>query len=289
MSPVVKKKGEKYHLPSKYLLLILTGVCIALMLITLTTNLFVTPLNSAFGYVITPFQKGASRLGSYISSRAEELIQIKELLEENKELHAQVDELTLENTKLQQDRYELYSLRELYAIDDQYSDYDKIGARVIAKDAGNWFSSFLIDKGSNDGLEINMNVIANGGLVGYISNIGPDWARVTTIIEDHINVSGMVLSTSDILVVSGSLELMEDNMISFSQLVDKENKVEIGDKIVTSNISDKYLPGILIGYITQVNTDANNLSRSGYLSPAVDFEHLEIVLVILEQKQVAKE
>lgn len=289
MSPVVKKKGEKYHLPSKYLLLILTGVCIALMLITLTTNLFVTPLNSAFGYVITPFQKGASRLGSYISSRAEELIQIKELLEENKELHAQVDELTLENTKLQQDRYELYSLRELYAIDDQYSDYDKIGARVIAKDAGNWFSSFLIDKGSNDGLEINMNVIANGGLVGYISNIGPDWARVTTIIEDHINVSGMVLSTSDILVVSGSLELMENNMISFSQLVDKDNKVEIGDKIVTSNISDKYLPGILIGYITQVNTDANNLSRSGYLSPAVDFEHLEIVLVILEQKQVAKE
>ena len=70
---------------------------------------------------------------------------------------------------------------------------------------------------------------------------------------------------------------------------DKIPEVVEGDKIVTSNISDKYLPGILIGYISTINRDANNLTKSGYITPAVDFEHLEEVLVILEQKQTIEE
>lgn len=96
-------------------------------------------------------------------------------------------------------------------------------------------------------------------------------------------------STADRLIVSGSLELMSRGEISFSQLIDSDDQVAIGDKIVTSNISDKYLPGILIGYITEINTDSNNLSKSGYLTPAVDFEHLDEVLVILEVKQTVQE
>ncbi len=69
----------------------------------------------------------------------------------------------------------------------------------------------------------------------------------------------MVLSTADNVIVSGSLELMSVGKISFSQLIDSDNEVMIGDKIVTSNISDKYLPGIVIGYITQIDTDANRV------------------------------
>ena len=289
MSPVVKKKGERYHLPSKYLLLILTILCVGLMLFTLTTDLFRGPLNKFAGYIVTPFQAGISEVGTYLNERADELSRIQDLIEENENLKQQVDELTLQNTQLQQNRYELNNLRELYELDQEYEEYDKVGARIIAADAGNWFSSFLIDKGTNDGLLLDMNVIADGGLVGRITSIGPDWARVTSIIADNSNVSGMVLSTSDRLIVSGSLELMTQGVISFSQLVDSDDEVLVGDKIVTSNISDKYLPGILIGYITQVDTDSNNLSKSGYLTPAVDFEHLQEVLVILEVKQTVLE
>ena len=70
---------------------------------------------------------------------------------------------------------------------------------------------------------------------------------------------------------------------------DEKNQVVEGDKIVTSNISDHYLPGILIGYISSLNTDSNNLTKSGYVTPAVDFSHLEEVLVILEEKQTIEE
>ncbi len=285
MSPVIKKKGEHYHLPSKYLLLILTILCVGLMLITLTTDFLRGPIGRIAGVIVTPFQAGISEVGGYLSDRADELVQLRDVLEENERLQSQVNELTIQNTLLQQDRFELYELRKLYELDQAYEDYEKLGARIIAKDAGNWFSSFLIDKGTDDGLALDMNVIADGGLVGRITAIGSDWARVSSIIADNANVSGMVLSTADRLVVSGSLELMGSGRISFSQLVDSDNQVMVGDKIVTSNISDKYLPGIVIGYITEINTDANNLSKSGYLTPAVDFEHLEDVLVILTMKQ----
>lgn len=289
MSPVVKRKGERFTLPSKYLLFILTILCTGMVLLTFNTNIFSGPLSVIAGYTIVPFEEGISAIGSFLSNRSEELGQIKELIAENEALKAQVDELTIENTRLQQDRYELTNLRELYKLDSQYDEYEKVGARIIARDSGNWFYSFVINKGSNDGLEVDMNVMAGSGLVGRIVDVGPNWAKVKSIIADDSNVSAMVLSSSDNMIVSGDLKLYASGVISFEQLVDSADKVVEGDKIVTSNISDKYLPGILIGYISTINRDANNLTKSGYITPAVDFEHLEEVLVILEQKQTIEE
>lgn len=289
MSPVVKRKGEKFTLPSKYLLFILTILCTGLVLLTFNTNIFSGPLSMVAGYTIVPFEEGISAVGSFLNNRSEELGQMKALLAENEALKTQVDELTIENTRLQQDRYELTNLRELYKLGSQYDEYEKIGARIIARDSGNWFYSFVINKGADDGLEVDMNVMAGSGLVGRIVDVGPNWSKVKAIIADDSNVSAMVLSSSDNMIVSGDLKLYSSGVISFEQLVDSDNKVVEGDKIVTSNISDKYLPGILIGYISSINRDANNLTKSGYITPAVDFEHLEEVLVILEQKQTIEE
>ena len=282
-----RRNGAKFTLPSKYLLLILTVLCVVLMTITFATNIVVTPLNNIAGVVIIPFQKGISVAGSWLTDRSDELAQIKDVLSENKKLQSQIDKLTIENSKLQQDKYELNTLQELYKLDQEYGDYEKVGARVIGMDAGNWFSNFIIDKGSNDGIAVDMNVMAGSGLVGRVTEVGPNWAKVVSIIDDTSNVGGMVLSTSDRLIVSGSLELMNDGVISYSQLIDKNKAVKEGDKVVTSYISDKYLPGLLIGYISEINPDSNNLTSSGYITPAVDFSSMEEVLVILELKQHA--
>lgn len=260
-----------------------------MMLITFGTNVFNKPLNTAVAYVIVPFQQGIGRMGEWFSNRSDELAQIRTLLDENARLQEQVATLTEENTLLQQDKYELNKLRELVELDEQYGEYNKVGARIISRDAGNWYSSFVIDKGSDDGLAENMNVIAGGGLVGRITSVGPNWSKVTAIISDNSNVSAMTLATEDNMIVSGDLQLMADGVITFSQLVDSRNAVTEGDKIVTSEISDKYLPNILIGFIHTINRDANNLTKSGYISPAVDFEHLGEVLVITDLKQQVEE
>lgn len=289
MSPIVKKKGEKFTLPSKYLLFILTILCTVLMLITFGTDVFNRPLNTVVGYVVVPFQQGIAKAGGWLAHRSEELGQIRELLDENARLKEQIAELTEENTLLQQDKYELNKLRELFSLDEQYEMYHKVGARIIGRDSGNWYSVFVIDKGEEDGLAVDMNVIAGGGLVGRITSVGPNWAKVTSIISDNINVSGMTLATEDNLTVSGDLKLMTTGCITFSQLLDGQNRVKEGDKVVTSNISDKYLPNILIGYISSIDRDANNLTKSGQIIPAVDFEHLGEVLVITDQKQTISE
>lgn len=289
MSPVIKQKGEKFTLPSKYLLLFLTILCTFLMLITFGTDMFNRPLNTAVGRVIVPFQQGIGKLGAWLSNRSEELVQIRDLLAENERLRQELAALTEENTLLQQDKYELNQLRELVALDEQYGAYNKVGARIISRDSGNWYTTFIIDKGMEDGLAVDMNVIAGGGLVGRLTSVGPNWARVTAIISDDSNVSAMTLATEDNMIVSGNLQLMADNCITFSQLVDSRNVVAVGDKVVTSDISDKFLPNILIGYINKIETDANNLTKSGLLTPAVDFEHLGEVLVITDMKQVIDE
>ena len=289
MSPIVKKKGEKFTLPGKYLLFILTILCTALVLLTFNTKIFSGPLSAVAGYIVVPFEEGISVVGSWLAGRSEELVQIRELIARNEELERQVDELTIENTRLQQDRYELTNLRELYSLDAQYDEYEKTGARIIARDSGNWFHAFVINKGAMDGIAVDMNVMAGSGLVGRVVDVGPNWAKVKSIIADDSNVSAMVLSSADRMVVSGNLKLYASGVIEFSQLVDSENVVVEGDKVVTSDISDKYLPGILIGYINTISPDSNNLTKSGHITPAVDFEHLEEVLVIKQLKQTIPE
>ncbi len=289
MSPIVPRKGERFTIPGKYLLFILTIVCIALIVISFNTDVLSKPISTIGGFLVTPLQNGISKAGSYLSDRSENLEKLEQLQEENKELKAQINELLIENIELQQDKYELNNLRQLYELDAQYESYEKVGARIIAKDSGNWFHSFVINKGSSDGIGIDMNVISGTGLVGRVSDVGPHWAKVLSIIDDSSNISGMVLSTSDNMMISGNLQLYEDGVISFDKLVDSADRVSEGDKIVTSNISDKFLPGILIGYISTINKDTNNLTKSGLITPAVDFQHIDEVLVITKLKQTVEE
>ena len=95
----------------------------------------------------------------------------------------------------------------------------------------------------------------------------------------------MVLSTSDTCMVMGDLQLMNEGQIRFRQLNDTKGLVVVGDKVVTSHISSKFLQGILIGYISDITMDANNITKSGYITPVVDFQHLEEVLVITDLKE----
>lgn len=281
-----KSNRTKISIPSKYILLVLSIICVCLMVLSYATDWLSGPLETVAGYTIIPFQRGISYAGSWMSGKSDDVKKMEELLAENEELKSQVDELSIQVSDLMQDKYELAELRQLFALDERYSNYKTVGARVIGKDAGNWYSTFLIDKGTNDGIDVDMNVLAGSGLVGIVTTVGPNWATVRSIIDDSSNISAMVLNTSDTMIVSGDLELFNNGYIKFSELTDEEDKVAKGDQIVTSHISNKYLPGLSIGYITEVNPDSNNLTKSGYISTVVDFEHLTDVLVILQKKQV---
>ena len=280
------KRKPQFTLPTKYILLGMTVLCVTVMFLSFTFNLSGGPLNAVAGYVFVPMQKGINAVGGWMSEKADNLKNLNDVMQKNEELQAQVDELTAELNTIKLEQYDLDNYRALLELDDKYPSYKKVAANVIGKDSGNWFNTFIIDKGSKDGIEKDMNVIAGSGLVGIVTDVAPNYAKVKSIIDDTSSVSGMDLATSDNCIIRGNLQMMNENQeIELSDLKDTDDQVQAGDQIVTSYISDKYLQGILIGYIKDVSVDSNNITKSGTITPVVDFEHIQEVLVILDKKE----
>ena len=278
------KAKNQFSLASKYWLLILAIICIILMGLSGFADTGKGPLAWVAGYTVVPMQKGINRVGMWISDVSDNFATLQEVREENKQLKEKVAELTIENNQLQQNSAELERLQELFKMHQDTADYPKVGANVIASENSNWFSRFTIDKGSNDGIEVDMNVLSGAGLVGIVTEVGPNYSIVSSIIDDK-NVSAMMLETFDKCIVSGDLKLIGEGVVKFEQLANNGNEVKVGTQVVTSNISDKYLQGLLIGYVSEVTVDANNLTRSGYIIPATDFHELNEVLVITTTKK----
>ncbi len=273
---------------SKYILAGLSFFCIVLIAVTSINNSILTPLRTGVGYVLIPFQSGVNAIGTSLYNHIRDFSTMQEAQAENEELKGRVAELTEENNRLQAEQYELERRRELYALDQDYMQYEKVAARVIAKDSGNWFQIFRINKGSNDGIKENMNVIAGGGLVGIVTDVGANYATVRSIIDDASRVSCMSMRSGDNCIVSGDLTLFQEGLLGLDH-VKKEADIQEGDKIVTSNISDVFLPGILVGYATELTTDSNNVTKSGQIVPVAEFDNLQEVLVITQLKDGGEE
>ena len=269
---------------SKYILAGLTVLCVLLICITSLKDGIMEPLRTGVGYFLIPIQTGVNAVGTGIYNELKDYGSLKDALRENEELKTQIVQLTEDNNRLQAEQFELDRLRKLYELDQDYMQYDKIGARVIARDSEKWFQVFRINKGSADGVAVDMNVVADGGLVGIVTDVGANYAPVRSIIDDSSRVSSMAVQSGDTCIVAGDLTLYEEGRLRITN-IQKDADVKEGDRIVTSNISSKFLLGILIGYASDITLDSNQLTSSGYLVPVVSFRNLQEVLIITQVKE----
>ena len=268
---------------NRLILIILSILCFVMIGVTTLRDEWLSPLRTAVGYLLMPVQSGVNRVGRSLYNSIRDHEELKSALQDKRELQEQVDQLIMENTRLQADRFELDRLRRLYELNREYGQYRMTGARVIAKDTGGWFHIFRIDKGAADGIRVDMNVLAGGGLVGIVTDVGANYATIRSIIDDVSRVSAMEIKSGDTCIVSGDLQLYSEGQLRISDITDTA-EIREGDKIVTSTVSSKYLPGILIGYVKELKTDPARLTRSGTLIPAADFGTLQEVLVVMELK-----
>ncbi len=287
MKNLKKKFQFRIHLKSKHLLVIMTFFCGSAAVATLASGITTAPFQEAAGMIVVPFEKSMSAIGVWLGDLEKEFHDKQDLISQNEELQNTVDTLTEQNNILIQNQAELTRLEELYKLDEEYSDYPKVAARIISKDPGNWYDTFMINRGSKDGIRVDNNVIAGKGLVGIVTEVGSSWATVRSIIDDSSNVSAMTVGTDDTCVVEGDLELIDEGKLRFTQLYDQNDKVTVGERIVTSNISEKYVEGLFIGYVSDIQLDTNNLTKTGTIVTPVDFQHLKDVFVITTNKQDA--
>lgn len=278
-----KHNKKKIKINPKYLLIVFGVICFVLIFISYQYPEKTVPIRKAAADFISPMQRGINRIGKAINNRIENFSDINALIEENARLKDELNQLKYENKMIQQDNHEIETYRSLFELDQKYIMYPKVAARIIGRDSNSFYSTFTIDKGSKDGIMKDQNVLAGNGLVGIVTEVFEDSAKVRSIIDDSSNLSGMSLRSEDTCIVSGNLKSLVNGYIDIS-MINLNAELEENAEIVTSHISDKYHQGILVGYAVDIKTDASNMAKEAKLIPAVDFEHLETVLIITELK-----
>ena len=127
-------------------------------------------------------------------------------------------------------------------------------------------------------------MLSGEGLAGIVIECSEDYAKVRAIIDDSSSISAKIMPSNALCTVEGSLSKYQNGYLVVSN-IDKDAAVSVGDKVVTSHISERYFQGITIGYISEITLDSNNLTMTAYLTPTVDFSNLSEVLIITDEKK----
>ncbi len=265
----------------KQILYIVILLLVILAFFTAGRKKFATPIDNVLGFIITPAQNVTSSISSWFDGKISALRDDTDLRAENAELKAQVALLEADNKRLSLYEEENKRLSSLLEIAQKYPDYETTGVNIIAKDPGNWYFTFTINKGTKDGLSPDMVLTDAGGLVGRITECGYTYSKAESLLDSRSSVSAMSLRTGDLGVVKGDYTLMNDGLCKM-EYIDAESEIMEGDEIVTSHLSDIYPSGITIGYVQEVVTDDNGLTKYAVIEPSVDFEHLSTLLVITD-------
>ncbi len=268
---------------------IVSGVTVMMLIIagiTFRQNSVVNRITNVVTVPFAPVQKVISLAGVKVQDGINFFRDIGAVRLENEELKAKIDELEKENLALKEFRKENSELREALNIKDQFADYEPLGANIIAKDTGNWFNIFTIDRGAKDGIKKDSPVVTSKGLVGRVIQVDALSSRVEAIIDKNSAASARISQKGDYVRVKGDLEL-KDTGLCLMDRISPEIDVAVGDDIVTSGIGGIYPRGILIGKVKEIRKSSDELNKYAILQPAVDFKRLDEVIVLKSKNENA--
>ncbi len=224
-----------------------------------------------------PIQNGLTYLKNKIEGNDEFFSDVNNLKAENEELKKANNELEQKLRELEILKAENATLKEYMEMTEKYPEYSTIPAYIINKDISNFSNIIVINVGSNDGVQTNMTVISEAGLVGHVISVTKHTAKVQTIIDSASTVSGVVSTSREGLLLKGQLD---SNRTLKATYIPTETSLVQGDSVETSGMGGIYEKGILIGYIKEIVNTKNITDRYAIIETAVDFEKIETVLVV---------
>ena len=229
--------------------------------------------------VITPVQGAVSQISHSISDYLYRVKLRSNIEYEYNQLKAQNDELTLRSILYEELEAENTQLRALLGEYETRSTMNPVLARVIASETGNYFSTFTINKGKNDGVDTQMAVITSEGLVGYTYEVFDTTAKVITIIDDQASLAALIESSRDQGAVKGTLGSTGEPLCRMYYL-SADSVPRPGDRVITSGVGVSFPKGLLIGYVRESTRAIEDSKHYIVVEPAADFEHIENVLVL---------
>lgn len=253
---------------------------IVLVLLVILTNVNRDNLSYAEGFattIIMPIQNAFTMLKHKVTGDTEFFTNLNTLKNENEQLKQRNNELETQVRELEVLKAENSRLQEYANLTEKYQEYETIAAYVIDKDVSNYSSNIVINVGSKQGVEKNMTVIADKGLVGHVISVTDSTAKVQVIVDSASSVSAMISTSEESIICKGSVD---NNKVLNASYIDTSSELLVGDSVVTSGLGGIYPKGITIGTIKQVVNTSNITDRYAIVDTAVDFSRLYTVLVV---------
>ena len=248
----------------------------------------ILPLN-AIGSAATPVQEFVTDATRKVKDFFTDWHNYDTVQAENERLARENTQLTLQLNDAQEALAENERLQSLLNAQETYDSLDPVYAKVIARDAGQWFSTFSINKGTSQGLTTGMAVVNQDGLIGYIYEIGSSYAKVITIIDSRSGLACLIQRTRDAGIMQGAVSGITDEATCTIQYLPNINNIIPGDTVITSGTDSLYPKGLIVGTISEINLSAGSEGGYAVVEPAVDFLHIEEVLVLRTQVEKAED
>lgn len=241
-------------------------------------------VSDGINYLSAPLKKVANSISSTINKTVEH----KKTPEEYEE---EISQLKTENSKLKTQLIDYYDTKrenaqylKFYDFKKQNQDLKFISGKVIERDVNDLFKGFTVDQGSNNGVRVNDPVVTEKGLIGRVDTVFSNSCTVKTILSPEFKAGVLDVKTGDNGVLIGNIKLADQNLSGMMYL-STQNKIEVGDTVVTSGLGGVFPKNLLVGTVEELSNDAYDSSQLAKIKPVVDTNNPTDVYIIIANNQ----
>lgn len=237
-------------------------------------------IQNVSGIVKAPIQKVLSSAVNWFDSIYGYLYEYDSLMAENESLRSQLADAQKSARDGIAASEENVRLRQALELREQHTDYELESAKVVLWSSSNWSSSFTISKGESSGIEMGDPVITEyGAVVGQITELGTNWATVSTLIDVDMSVGAFVGAAGNSGMCVGEYSMMRNKQAKLTYLADGA-QIFVGDDVLTSGSGGAFPAGLVIGSLVAVQTEAGGQIEYGIVEPQCDLDSLVQVFII---------
>lgn len=265
---------------------VLLALCIVMFAFLLRATMTMgasTVVEQIVGTITAPVQSLTSGFERFDTGFLDQFLRASEISQENEQLREENRKLIEQMVDYENYKHENESLKEQLGIQEENPQWETMTASVIGRDPSDQFYSFTIDKGTLDGVSYQDPVITADGLVGIVSEVGPVFAKVTTILDVRLNVACQDVRTQDVATISGDIEMAQQGKCKMS-LIPRESGIAKGDIVQTAGTSGLYPQGIVVGRVSDVGFEPQGTMMYAVVEPANDIKSIKDVVIITSFK-----
>lgn len=239
-----------------------------------------SPAANFANFIFTPVKNGFSAVSNAVGDFFADIANAKNSAAENRKLKNLIKQLQNENSRLAEYEAENERLRKLLDFKSKQTDFTTVPCEIVGRSFSNWDTEFVINKGTDHGVDVGVVIIENGGLVGRVTMAGKNWATVTTLLDAETSVSAMIIRSGAYGIIEGDITLAGDNMCKLTYTA-KDADIAIGDTVETSGLGKMYPQGIVIGKVKSVEQIAGQVERRITVEISSDIYNLREALAII--------